>query len=126
MKWWTWIWIGAITWLTVGGAWDDHRDRRSRLTIALGVSSGLVCIASVIAFSVDTFADILGRWLLPLSCIAGLLITAEAIRDVRSLSPDPELTARENRIIETLEVAAVALAVGGAVVVGILTGIKRW
>ena len=126
MRWWSWLWVGAIVWLTVGGAWDDHRDRRGALGIWLGVASGLVCVASVLAYSVEAVGTTLGRWLLPLSVLAGAQITTEAIRDVRVLTPDPMLTRRQNKAIEAFGVAAVILVFGVALVVWAATAVQRW
>jgi len=126
MEWWIWVWIGMIALLTVGGAWDDRRDHRRLLDIGLGLLSGLVCVASVVAFSLEAVAAALGRWLFPLSVLAGIQVAAEVIRDVRSLLPDPEFTARQNRSMETIAIIGVVVLFGAAVIVGIATGLQRW
>jgi hypothetical protein len=126
MKWWIWLWLGTITWLTVGGAWDDVRDGRRAIGIGLGVAAGVSCVVSVLAFAVEPLGVALGTWLIPLSLGAGLQIVADAIKDLRALSPDSELTARENRVIEVGGVAAVGFVFGAAVVVGVLTGVREW
>ena len=115
-----------IAGLTMAGAWDDQRDQRSSLRIGAGIASGLVCIVSVLAFFFDGIAVTLGRWLLPLSVLAGVQLAIEAVRDLRTLSPDPELSARENVAIETFGILAVGLLFGSAIVVGIATGLRQW
>jgi len=126
MNWWTWIWIGLVASLTIGGAWDDHRDKRRVLAICLGLASGGACIVSVLAFSLKDVAAAIGRWLVPLSLLAGLQIGAEVVRDIRILPPDPDLSPRENRSIKILGVVAVAIIFGAAVVVGVWTGGRHW
>ena len=126
MKWWVWLWLGAITWLTVGGARDDVRDGGRTVGIWLGVVAGAACIVSVVAFRIEHVAVALGKWLLPLSLAAGLQIVADAVKDLHALSRDPELTARENRGIEIGGLAAVGVVFGAAVVVGVMTGVQRW
>jgi len=126
MRWWTWIWIGFVAWLTIGGAWDDHRDRRRPFGIVLGLASGCVCIASILAFSFEDVAAAIGRWLAPLCLLAGCQIAIEAVREVRTLAPDAELSARENRTIAALGVLAVVVTFGAAVLVGVRIGVRHW
>ena len=126
MKWWIWLWLGMIVALTIGGAWDDYRNGRRLVGTALGVTSGLLCLFSVLSFAQESLAATLGKLLLPMSVLAGVQVVADAARDVRALSPDPELTARENRAIETFGILAVASVFGAAVIVGIILGVQQW
>lgn len=49
----------------------------------------------------------------------------DAVRDLRSLSPDPELTAREQRAMEAFGVVVFVLVFGSAIAAGILTGFRQ-
>jgi hypothetical protein len=124
MKWWSWIWIAVMAWLTAGGAVDDHESRRPVASNVLSVAAGCTCIVLVVAFSVNEVAATLGRWLIVLAVLAGARIVGDAVRDMRRLEPFSELTARENRAIRVLGVLVVMAVFGTAVAVGLFTGAR--
>jgi hypothetical protein len=124
MSWLFWIWITTILILTHGGAWDDYTEGRSIASIILSVVGGIVCIICVIAYSFNSFAMIIGKWLLPLSVFAGLQFLYGAISDVRNLKLDEELSLRANKIINVIGILFVSIVFGSAIIVGIVTGIK--
>jgi hypothetical protein len=126
MSWWTWVWIGLMVLITIGGAWDDHRDRRGPLVIGLSIASGLISVAGVLAFYLPAAGARLGKALLPLSVLAGVLLVTEMIRDLRAFRRDPEPTAREKDVIEAVIILVVGLMFGPAVLMGIASGIRHW
>jgi len=126
MSGWIWLWICAIAAITVYAAWDDHRDRLPLTRITFGVLTGVVCIAAVVAFFVEPVATALGKWLLPLVIGAGIQFVVEGIHDLRQMTPDPELTARENLSMELFGGGIVVLVFGAALLAGIVAGTRQW
>lgn len=115
-----------IALLTAGGAYDDYASNRGWLAVALGILSGLFCVASVLAFAIDSIAAAFGRLLLPLSLLAGVTTSIEAVRDIRRLPVDPALGPRTNRGLNILAILIVALVFAPAIIVGVIMGLKRW
>jgi hypothetical protein len=122
MTWWLWLWIGVLVWLTVGGAWDEYRDRRSLLNVALGVAASAVCVVSVLALWKQEVEVALGRVLLPLAILAGVQLTFEVARDLTA----PVLSVAEGRMPKRIAVLFVAMVFGAAVLSGIIRGLRHW
>lgn len=126
MTWLIWIWIVVILILTIGGSWDDYTENRSLPSICFSVAAGAVSIICVIAFSLDSFALIMGKSLVPLSLIAGLRLIKGAILDIRNLKSDQELSSLVNRIINVFGILFVGTVFGSAIIVGLFSGINFW
>lgn len=121
-----WLWIGVLVWLTVGGAWDDYRDRRSLPGIVLSVATGAVCVISVLALLREEIAVTLGRVLLPLAILAGVQLAIDVFGNAREVENDPALSSRENRITKHVAISFVTVVFGAADLVGIGIGLRQW
>jgi hypothetical protein len=109
MSLWIIIYLGLFGVLSVGGLWDDYRDRRPTWFLACAVASNLTVVYLFVAFWQPSLRSPLGL-AAPVAFIASMCWEIfQAVEDIRGLRADPELSETQQRVIATI--TAIALPV---------------
>jgi len=93
---------------------------------ALGMASGTVCIAAVLAFAGVQLVGAIHPVLVPLCAASAGWLLFEAISDYRSVEADPELSAEENDWLRFGAALVVILLFAPALVLGMKVGLTAW
>ena len=93
---------------------------------ALGVASGTVCVAAVLAFAGVGRVGAIRPVLVPLCAASACWLMFEAISDYRSAGAGPELSAEENDWIRFGAALLVILLFVPALVLGMKVGLTAW
>jgi UDP-N-acetylmuramyl pentapeptide phosphotransferase/UDP-N-acetylglucosamine-1-phosphate transferase len=128
MPWWAIVYTLIFGVLGFGGIHDDFRNHKPIPNLAADLLANCIAILLVVAYWSSSIAEVIGWTILPLYAFAFACEIKGVVDDVRELkvSPDSELTEKENAWIHRVGIwAAISLimpayAMGGLVCLRVL------
>lgn len=124
MPWWVTLYFALFGLLALAGIWDDYSDRRPVWFLCCAVLSNLVIVFLFIAFWYPLLSNSLG-FAAPVVFLGSVgWEVYEAVRDIRALRSDPELSESQQRFVATLTAVAIPVICLPAFIVAGITAFR--
>jgi hypothetical protein len=107
MPWWVTLYFALFGLLALAGIWDDYSNRRPVLFLCCVIFSNLVIVFLFAAFWYPLLSNSLG-FAAPMVFLGSMgWEMCEAVKDIRALRSDPEISESQQRFVATVTAVAI-------------------